>query len=90
MLVDNDHSKYHSSNAFCGYAGPEEMKHLHDLIDKLTDEELKRLVRGCGIDFCTDEESFTREDYEGVIDEADREDFYRVYDSIINSRKSKK
>ena len=87
--MDNDHSKYHSPNAFCGNAGPEEMKHMRNLVDKLTDDELKRLVNGCEIDFAVNEENLTREDYEGVIDEADREDFYRVYESIINSRKVK-
>ncbi len=27
----DDHSKYHSKNTFCGYAGPEEMQHLYEL-----------------------------------------------------------
>lgn len=35
--MDEDHSKYHSSNAFCGYAGPEEMQHLQDLVGKLSE-----------------------------------------------------
>lgn len=87
--MDDSHSKYHSSNAFCGNAGPEEMQHLHSLIYKLTDEELKRLVKNCGIDFIANEEDLTREDYERVVDEADREDFYRIYESILNSRKAK-
>ena len=87
--MNEDHAKYHSPNAFCGNAGPEEMKHMHSLIDKLTDEELKRLVKNCGIDFIANEEDLTREDYEGVVDEAGREDFYRVYESIISSRKEK-
>jgi len=85
--MDQDHSKFHSPNAFCGNAGPEEMRHLENLINKLTDKELKRLVEGCGINFDVSEDVLTREDYEGVIDEVDREDFYRVYESIINSRK---
>lgn len=87
--MDKNHSKYHSSNAFCGSAGPEEMKHMHGLVDKLNDGELKRLVKGCGIDFAVNEEDLTREDYEGIVDEADREDFYRVYETILNSRKEK-
>ena len=76
--MSDDHSLYHSSNAFCGNAGPEEMEHLRDLIDELSDQELKRLVDGCGISFAVSENKLEREDYEGVIDEADREDFYRV------------
>ncbi len=40
----DDHSEYHIDNAFCGNAGPEEMQHLNDLIDELTDDELKLLV----------------------------------------------
>ena len=84
--MNDDHSKFHSANAFCGNAGQEEMKHLQSLTNELTDEELKRLVEGCGINFAVSEDVLTREDYEGVIDEADREDFYRVYEAIINSR----
>jgi hypothetical protein len=87
--MDESHSKYHSSNAFCGSAGPEEMQHLHDFIDKLTDEELKRLVGEVGIKFAVNESVLDREAYEGVIDEADREDFYREYHNIIESRKKK-
>ncbi len=87
--MDESHSKYHSSNAFCGSAGPEEMQHLRDLIDKLTDKELKHLVCAVGIKFAVDESVLDREDYEGVIDEVDREDFYREYRNIIESRKKK-
>lgn len=84
--MDKDHTKYHSSNAFCGSAGPEEIQHLHDLIDELTDDELKELVSKVGIHFAIDDSKLDREDYEGVIDEADREDFYREYRKIIHSR----
>lgn len=85
-----NHSKYHSANAFCGNAGPEEMQHLNDLIDQLSDEELKYLVKKVGISFAASEDSLDREDYELVIDETDREDFYREYRGIINSRKKTK
>lgn len=85
--MQNDHSQYHSANAFCGYAGPEEMQHLHDLIDQLSDKELKHLVEKVGISFMAREDSLDRENYELVIDEADREDFYREYRAIISSRK---
>ncbi len=84
--MDDNHSEYHSPNAFCGYAGPEEMQHLKDLIVQLTDQELKQLVENVGIQFLGDTDKFDREEYEGVIDEADREDFYREYRKIINSR----
>lgn len=83
--MDDTHSKYHSKNAFCGYAGPEEMQHLQDLIDKLSDNELKNLVKSVGIEI--DFENMDRDEYEGVIDEADREDFYREYKRIIKLRK---
>lgn len=84
--MDKDHTKYHSSNAFCGSAGPEEIQHLHDLIYELTDEDLKLLVSKVGIKFGVEESKLNREDYEGVIDETDREDFYREYRKIIHSR----
>ena len=87
--MDISHSKYHSENAFCGSAGPEEMKHLHDLTSKLTDKELKQLVNNVGIKFLGNEDELDRDDYEGVIDEADREDFYREYKRIIESRDKK-
>lgn len=87
--MDESHSKYHSANAFCGSAGPEELQHLHDLIDVLSDDELKRLTSAVGIHFEIDETTLAREDYEGVIDEADREDFYREYRNIIKLRKKK-
>ncbi len=84
-MKKDEHAQFHSSNAFCGYAGPEEMQHLRDLIDQLTDKELKLLVEKVGIIF--DTHDLDREQYEMVIDEADREDFYREYRKIINSRK---
>lgn len=85
--MDEDHSKYHSANAFCGFAGPEEMQHLVDLIDQLTDSELKQLVQNIGITFGVSDEKLEREDYEGVIDEADREDFYREYRKLKPPKK---
>ena len=84
--MNDDHSKYHSPNAFCGYAGPEEIQHLQELIDELTDDELKQLVNNVGISFAVKEDTLEREDYERVIDEADREVFYREYRSIIALR----
>ena len=85
-MNDLGYSKYHSPDAFCGDAGLEEMQHLHDLVDELTDEELKQLVNNVGIKFAVDDDKLDREDYEGVIDEAAREDFYREYRNIIESR----
>lgn len=84
----NEHAKFHSSNAFCGSAGPQEISHLQDLIKKLSDKELKLLVERVGIKFIVEEKILSREDYESVVDEADREDFYREYKKIVNSRKS--
>lgn len=83
---EDNHSKYHSVNAFCGNAGPEEMSHLRELISKLTDEELKLLVEKVGIQFLADGKNISRDDYEEVIDEADREDFYREYRRILEAR----
>ncbi|OGK23929.1 hypothetical protein A2954_02370 [Candidatus Roizmanbacteria bacterium RIFCSPLOWO2_01_FULL_37_12] len=86
-MIDSSHAKYHSSNAFCGSAGPEEMQHLMDLIEKLTDKELKDLVKSVGIKFET--EPNDRDEYERVVDEADREAFYREYRKILKIRKTK-
>lgn len=95
-MTKDEHAKYHSSNAFCGYAGQEEMQHLQDLISELTDKELETLTERVGIKFSVDEKNIPRreyeaprEEYEDVIDEADREDFYREYRKIIESRKKK-
>ena len=35
-----DHVKFHPKNAFCGTAGEEEMKHIEELVNKLTDKLL--------------------------------------------------
>lgn len=88
-MRNDGHSEFHSKSAFCGYAGPEEMQHLQDLIDELTDEELKQLVRRVGITFDLHDSPLDREVYESVIDEADREVFYREYRRIIKSRSKK-
>jgi len=87
-MTGNNHSKYHSRDAFCGNAGPEEMAHLKDLVEKLTDDELKLLVKRVGIEFLVEEDKLSREDYERVIDEAGREDFYREYKKIIEQRET--
>jgi len=84
--MDKSHSDFHSSNAFCGNAGPEEMRHLQELVDKLSNKELKQLVAAVGIKFLAGRNSLDRDNYERVIDEADREVFYREYRSIIALR----
>ncbi|MEI7819140.1 MAG: hypothetical protein WCI47_03410 [bacterium] len=81
------HSDYHSNLAFCGSAGPEEMRHLETLLEILSDEELRTLVARVGITFTHGDEDLVRDDLEGVIDEAAREDFYREYTKLIESRK---
>lgn len=63
------------------------MAHLVELVERLTDNELKLLVRRVGIHFDVDGTELERENYEQVIDEADREDFYREYKKIISARK---
>lgn len=83
------HAEAHSPDAFCGNAGPEEMRHLTELVEELTDNELKQLVDNVGITFMVEGE-IPREEYEHVIDEAAREDFYREYRKIIEKRHKKK
>jgi hypothetical protein len=85
-MMDQSHSKYHSNNAFCGSAGPEELAHLNSLVKELTDAELKLLVEKVGIEFASGDSQLEREEYEQVIDEANREDFYREYNKILESR----
>lgn len=88
MSRKNNHSKYHSPDAFCGSAGPEELQHLHELTSLLTDKEMAVLVGRVGITFDpVGGEPPDRDTNEMVIDEAAREDFYREYRNIISSRK---
>lgn len=82
-----DHVKIHSANAFCGSAGSEELKHLQGLLDELTDEEIQALVDAVGIKFGTPTHKIDRDTLEGVVDEANREDFYREYHKILRARK---
>lgn len=70
-----DHSKTHSKNAFCSNAGPEEMKHLKNLLNALTDIETAKLSDSVGIKFGGPSIGVNRETLEGVLDKADREDF---------------
>ncbi len=80
-MTNNDHSKYHPVDAFCGNAGPYEMEHLDYLVSQLTDDELKKLVDRLRIFFLS--RDVPREEYENVVDEASREDFYREYHRIL-------
>jgi len=76
--------KFHPANAFCGSAGPEEQKHVEFLIDALSDTELAQLVIQNSI---TNDKKLDRSFYEGVIDEIDREDFYKTYEKLLAARK---
>jgi len=89
-FTKDHHSKFHSPNAFCGNAGPEELRHLQELLEKLTTNELKLLTKRVGIKFLVDESELTRDDYLSVLDEADREDFYREYRKIMEKREKQK
>jgi hypothetical protein len=82
------HADFHSSNAFCGNAGPEEFKHLQWLLDDLTDDEIRVLVKAVGIRFADPLRDIDRDTLEGVLDEADREVFYREYHRLLDSRRS--
>ncbi len=77
--MTDEHSESHSVNAFCGNAGPEELKHLETLVDNLSDDQLSYLVKEGGIDFGGE---MPRDILEGVVDEIDRETFYRLYREI--------
>ncbi len=87
MDEHQDHTGFHNKNAFCGNAGSEELKHLQRLLDELTDKEVQALVDAVGIKFDTPTHEIDRDTLEGVLDEADREDFYREYHKILDVRK---
>jgi hypothetical protein len=59
-------------------------KRIKELLAKLNDGELIELTNKVGIKFkLKPGQKLIREDYEMVIDEADREDFYREYRKIL-------
>lgn len=87
--TDDSHDRAHSSNAFCGHAGNEELKHLQRMLDDLTDDEVATLTDAVGISFGKPAKDVPRDVLEGVLDEADREDFYREYYRIIDPRMNK-
>ncbi|MCD6225698.1 hypothetical protein J7J95_01290 [bacterium] len=71
-------------------AGPEELAHIQDLVSKLSYKELATLARRVGIKFYPSPgEKIPREDYELVIVESRREDFYREYRKIMEARKKR-
>jgi hypothetical protein len=77
-----NHAQYHPANAFCGSAGPEEEKHLHWLLSKLSDQQLIRLASSAGL---ADPKEADRGFCESVLDEIDKEDFYRLYHQVLES-----
>jgi hypothetical protein len=79
-----NHDKAHSSSAFCGSAGPEELKHVSFLLSDLTDNEMLELTKRVGIHIAARADE--REILENVLTEADREVFYCEYHRIINGR----
>lgn len=85
-MNDDSHTKAHGANAFCGNAGPEEMKHFQRLLDGLEDTEVAVLTDAVGIGFQRPAQEIDRDTLEGVLDEADREDFYREYHRILDAR----
>ena len=78
------HVKFHSPNAFCGSAGPEEMSHIETLVADLSDSELACILEADDFKF----ENADREDYENVLEEVDREVFYREYKKIMARHKA--
>lgn len=88
----DEHSKYHYPKAFCGNAGPEEMKHYYNLVGKLTEKELVNLA--VTLSFVKNpapgsDSPEMRRVWEDMLDEADREDFYREYHKILSKRQDK-
>jgi len=63
------------------------MRHFEWLLEQLTDEELRLLTRRVGITFTRGDEGLERYEFELVLSEADREDFYREYHKIIGTPK---
>ncbi len=84
-----EHSKFHSPNAFCGNAGPAEMKHYYSLVGELTEKELVNLAVALGFvknPAPGSDRPDMRHVWENMLDEADREDFYRGYSNVISGR----
>jgi len=90
LLADTKrpHADFHSPNVFCGNAGPEELKHLQRLLDALTDDEIRDLVKAVGIRFGDPLRDIDRDTLESVLDEADREVFYREYHRLLDTRQA--
>lgn len=90
LLADTKcpHADFHSPNAFCGNAGPEELKHLQWLLDALTDDEIRDLVKAVSIRFGDPLRDIDRDTLESVLDEADREVFYRKYHRLLDTRQT--
>ena len=85
-MNEDSHTKAHGANAFCGNTGPEEMKHFQRLLDALEDTEVAALTDAVGIRFQGPTQEIDRGTLEGVLDEANREDFYREYHHILDGR----
>jgi hypothetical protein len=84
-----DYTKLHSPKAFCGNAGPEEMKHYYSLVGELTEKELVELAVALGFvknPAPGSDNPDMRQVWEDMLDEADREDFYREYNKLLNQR----
>ena len=77
------HVGYHSSKAFCGTAGPEELNHLSRLIELLDDDEVVKLAKRVGIGF---KNAVSRLECVGVLDQAEREVFYREFHKLLEER----
>jgi hypothetical protein len=74
------------ANTFETDAGPAEMEHFQELLDELDDTELRKLVKGVGMVFEAPLEEIDRDTLEGVLDETDRETFYREYNWRLEAR----
>lgn len=89
VKTNGTHSAVQNNEEFCGSSGPEEMRHIQELVDKLSDKELVTLVKNAGFPKLIgdwEKPSEVRSICEGVIDEIKRENFYREYRKIIESK----
>lgn len=81
--IDSTHKHYHSNNAFCGSAGPEEMERFESMVAELSDSEVLEIAEVGGLSPTGPDNV---EDVRLWLDEVGREDFYKVY----NRRHKKK
>lgn len=76
-------SKRLSKEFFETHAGPEELKHLYWLLEKLDDKQLSLLAINCGV---TSSEDVDRDTLSSWIEETNRETFYHEYHKLLKTK----